>query len=248
MSSPLLDVKNLSAGYGDTRVLTDVSLTLESGTVAALLGANGAGKTTLLSAISGLIRSEHGTVELGGQNVTRAKPHQRARSGLCLIPEGRGVFANLTVQENLRLAIPPWIKGRDISAAVDAFPVLGDRIDQVVGSMSGGQQQMVSLSRCFLSNPSVILLDEVSMGLAPQIVDEIFRALRLLAEQGTALLLVEQYVHRALQMADTVHVISQGALTFSGLASEVSEESLEREYLGTAPTSDELLPQSPSTA
>lgn len=232
MNDDQLTLRGISSGYGDTTVLRDVSLTVSPGEVVAVLGANGAGKTTLLRTIAGVIAPTAGSILIGADDLTRSRPNARVRNGICLIPEGRGVFPSLTVKENLRLAIPPWIKSPDLSVAIDAFPALGNRLEQVVGTMSGGQQQMVSISRCYLSRPSFVLLDEVSMGLAPLVVDEIFVALKKLAASGMAMILVEQYVHRALEMADTVHLMARGRLTFSGRASEVNQEDLEREYFG----------------
>ncbi|HET6509072.1 MAG TPA: ABC transporter ATP-binding protein [Baekduia sp.] len=228
----VLEVQGLAAGYGDTDVVSGLDLVVDPGSVTALLGANGAGKTTLLRAISGLLPARAGRVAVGGHDVTTAKPHARARRGLCLIPEGRSVYPTLTVAENLLMAKPAWLSEDRRDLALDAFPILKERLKQRAGTMSGGQQQMLALARCFIANPTIVLLDEVSMGLAPRIVDEIFVALERLAATGTALLLVEQYVHRALTMADAVHLMSRGSITYSGPPSGVDEESLTRGYLG----------------
>jgi branched-chain amino acid transport system ATP-binding protein len=149
-----------------------------------------------------------------------------------LIPEGRGVFPNLTVGENLRLQVPPWAKDRGFDPALEAFPALKDRLGQAAGSLSGGQQQMLALSRCFLSSPSVVLLDEVSMGLAPRIVELIFEALAQIVERGVALLVVEQYVHHALKLADIVYLLDRGRIAHSGVASELDDGALIAHYLG----------------
>jgi branched-chain amino acid transport system ATP-binding protein len=231
-ATPVLEVEGLSAGYGETEVLTNIAFAVAPGSISALLGPNGAGKTTLLRTLSGLLRPHHGRVLLSGEDVTQRKPSVRARRGLCLIPEGRGVYPTLTVAENLQLATPPWVDGSRRDEALDAFPILKHRLKQRAGTMSGGQQQMLALTRCFLSEPAIVLLDEVSMGLAPLIVEEIFVALTRLAANGTALLLVEQYIHRALEMADTVHLLSRGRVTFSGPPGAIEEASLMESYLG----------------
>jgi branched-chain amino acid transport system ATP-binding protein len=235
--TPALSVDGLQAGYGRVTVLRGVDLTVGPGQVVALLGANGAGKTTLLRATSGALRATGGTIRIGGVDVTRARASERSRSGLCLIPEGRGIFRNLSVEENLRLSSPPWIKPRRLDPAYQMFPALAERRKQVAGTLSGGQQQMLALSRAFLSEASVVLVDEVSVGLAPVIVDAIFEALRALAAQGKSLLLVEQYVQRALAMADTVYLMKKGELTLAGRPADLDQRELMAEYLGQADSS-----------
>jgi branched-chain amino acid transport system ATP-binding protein len=227
-----LELDGLTAGYGRTTVLRDIDMTVGAGTVVALIGPNGAGKTTLLRAASGLIRASAGTIKVRSEDVTGRSPHDRARAGLCLVPEGRGIFPNLTVRENLLLHVPSWASDRALDRALDAFPILRDRLGQRAGTMSGGQQQMLALSRCFLARPGVVLLDEVSMGLAPRVIDEIFAALRRLAADGTALLLVEQYVSRALEMADHVYLLNRGSVGFSGPPGQLDEDELMRRYIG----------------
>ena len=234
MTAAALAVNDLNGGYGDTRVLRDVGLEVHPGTVAVLLGPNGAGKTTLLRSVAGVLPTASGSVLVDGEDVTALRAHQRAKSGICLIPEGRGIFPNLTVAENLRMAVPPWRRGTTTEAALEAFPVLGEKRRQRAGSLSGGQQQMLALSRCLLGDPRVVLLDEVSMGLAPKAIDEIFEALRHIAERGVALLLVEQYVHRALDMADHVFLMRRGAIAMSAHPDEVDADRLQSEYLGEA--------------
>jgi branched-chain amino acid transport system ATP-binding protein len=236
-SAPALSVQDLRAGYGRVTVLRGVDLTVGRGQVVALLGANGAGKTTLLRAISGALRVAGGSIRIGGVDVTRTPASLRSRRGLCLIPEGRGIFRNLSVQENLRLNSPPWIKPPRLDPAYEMFPVLAQRRKQAAGTLSGGQQQMLALSRAFLSEASVVLVDEVSVGLAPVIVDAIFDALRALAAQGTSLLLVEQYVQRALAMADTVYLMKRGQLTLAGRPADLDQSELMAEYLGQASSS-----------
>jgi branched-chain amino acid transport system ATP-binding protein len=255
-----LELRSVSAGYGASAVLHDVSISVPRSSVVALLGPNGAGKTTTLRVAAGLLKPASGKVVIGGNDASKAAPFRRARQGVCLIPEGRGIFRSLTVRENLELLIPPWRKdsflpggrppvppggapdgknrhriGRaDIDPAVQAFPILGERLRQVAGSLSGGQQQQLALARAFLSAPDVVLLDEVSMGLAPVIVDQIFESLKLLASTGVALVLVEQYVSRALEMADTAYLMARGAIAWSGPASALDTDAITRAYLGHA--------------
>ena len=231
-AGPALELDGVTAGYGRTTVLRDVSITVEPGSVTALLGPNGAGKTTLLRTAAGLLAPSDGIVKINGADHTRTRPHQRARARLCLIPEGRGIFPNLSVRENLLLQIPPWRTEAVYDEALEAFPILKERLGQRAGSLSGGQQQMLALSRPFLADPRIVLLDEVSMGLAPRIIDEIFAALVKLSETGVALLLVEQYVNRALKVSDHVYLLGRGTINFSGSPSELDEAELTRQYVG----------------
>jgi branched-chain amino acid transport system ATP-binding protein len=235
--TPVLELVGVSAGYGRTAVLRDVSLTVAEGSVVALLGPNGAGKTTLLRVAAGLLPITAGCVRICGQDMIRRAPFQRSKHGLCLIPEGRGVFRGLSVRDNLRMHVPP---GADADSVVDraleVFPTLGDRMDRIAGSMSGGEQQMLALSRAFVGEPVVVLLDEVSMGLAPRVVDEIFTALERLSERGIALLLVEQYVSRALDLADVVNMLDRGHISYSGPAAELDEAAVIKGYLGVDPS------------
>ncbi|HMC38375.1 MAG TPA: ABC transporter ATP-binding protein [Acidimicrobiales bacterium] len=232
MSAPsALSLQSVTAGYGRTTVLRDVNVDVPSSSVVALLGPNGAGKTTTLRVVAGLVRPQSGRVLLGHRDVTRLGPADRARAGVCLIPEGRGVFPNLTVRENLRLQVPPWQADDRTDAAIDAFPVLGERLDQTAVTMSGGQQQMLAVARAFLAQPSVVVLDEVSMGLAPKVVDQIYAGLRRLTEAGLSLLLVEQYVGRALEMADHVVLLDRGQVSYSGPAASVDESTIVSSYL-----------------
>jgi branched-chain amino acid transport system ATP-binding protein len=228
----LLELRDIAGGYGATKVLFGVDLEVPRGGVVALVGANGAGKTTLLRIASGLLRPASGTVRLAGQDVTRKPPHERAKLGLCHVTEGRSIFRALTVRDNLELQVPPWVKDTSLDRAIEMFPVLGDRLNQTAGSMSGGEQQMLALARAWVAEPSLVLVDEASMGLAPRIVQEIFEVLRRLAEAGVALLLVEQYVARALELADHVYLLKQGTITYSGSPSGLADDALLSAYLG----------------
>jgi branched-chain amino acid transport system ATP-binding protein len=229
----MLELRGIEAGYGGHTVLRDVSLTVPPGTVVAVLGPNGAGKTTLLRIASGLLRPSVGTVLLDGKDVTRARPYARAKRGLCHIPEGRGIYPTLTVRENLVLHSRPGEEAAALDRATSAFPVLGDKLRQPAGQLSGGQQQMLSLVRAYLTSPTLVLVDEASMGLAPVVVDKIFEFLGQIAASGTALLIVEQYVQRALSLADVVYVMNKGAIVFNGKPAEITDD-LFAHYLGTA--------------
>ena len=230
----MLSALGIDVAYGDTMVLRNVSLTAPAGSVVALLGANGAGKTTLLRALSGLLRPRTGRVVLDGTDVTGWAPHRLARLGLHHIPEGRGVFPALTVAENLVVYSSKGHEGEAVERAVDAFPRLGQRIRQVAGTMSGGEQQMLALARAYVQRPRMVLLDEVSMGLAPQLVDEVLAFLDRLSKEGTALLLVEQYVNKALAIADYVYILNRGRLSFAGEPAELAGQDVFEQYLGMA--------------
>jgi branched-chain amino acid transport system ATP-binding protein len=231
--APALQVDNVVAGYAQSTVLRGVSLTVPSGSVVALLGPNGAGKSSLLKTISGLCRPTGGSVSLFGQDVTRLSPNRRARLGLCHIPEGRGVYKRLTVRENLVMQSARGSEQEAIERAADAFPVLGNRINQLAGTLSGGEQQMLSMSRAYTRNQKLILVDEASLGLAPIVVDEIFRFLeRIVTERGASLLIVDQFVYRALDMAATAYVLNRGQITVSGTAAELKQHDVFAEYMG----------------
>jgi branched-chain amino acid transport system ATP-binding protein len=228
-----LDLRGIVAGYGEATVLRDVSIAVRPGSIVALLGANGAGKTTMMRVASGLLAPSSGQVLIGDNDVTDLGPERRVRAGLCLVPEGRGVFPNLTVRENLELQIPRWAGEKGYERALEAFPILRDRLGQLAGTMSGGEQQSLAVARCYLSEPAVVLIDEVSMGLAPRIIDQIFDSLVQLAKEGVSLLLVEQYVSKALEIADTVYLLDRGKLAFSGRSEAIDEETIMAGYLGT---------------
>lgn len=231
----VLSLDAITAGYGGTTVLRDVTLTVPSGSIVALLGPNAAGKTTLMRVASGLLKPTHGSVRLVGQDLTGRSADKRAKKGVCLIPEGRGIFPSLTVRENISVLSKPRQRAAALEKVVEAFPALGDRLGQIVGTMSRGQQQMVAMARCYLSSADVILLDEVSMGLAPLVVDEIYQTISDLAGRGTSLVIVEQYVDRVLAIAGTVHVLNRGTITFSGPPASTSRDELMRKYLHVVP-------------
>jgi branched-chain amino acid transport system ATP-binding protein len=228
-----LELSGVTAGYGDTVVLRDVDLVVPNGTAVALLGPNGAGKTTLLSVASGLVRPRSGKVLLDGDDVTEMSPDERVGRGLCHVTEGRSVFRALSVRDNLRMFARKGTEATSIEQATAAFPRLGERLDQLAGTMSGGEQQMLALARAYVSGASVILLDEVSMGLAPIIVNEIFAFLDRLAAEDRSLLIVEQYVSKALSLADHVHLLARGRIVFAGEPVELSGSDIFAGYLGS---------------
>jgi branched-chain amino acid transport system ATP-binding protein len=233
-TTAVLELRSVEAAYGRTVALRDIDLRIPEGTVVGLLGANGAGKTTLLRVAAGLLRPTKGQVMIDGKDAGRLAPCQRAHQGLCLIPEGRGIFRALTVRENLELFVPPGSKRApaDIGPAVSAFPILGSRLKQVAGSLSGGEQQMLAVAKAYLAGPRLVMADELSMGLGPMVVDQIYDSLQRLNAEGVALLIVEQYVNRILEMADDVYLLSRSHVAWSGPSKDVDEESLVSSYLG----------------
>jgi branched-chain amino acid transport system ATP-binding protein len=225
-----LEVRGLRAGYGRTEVLRGVDLVVPEGATVVLLGPNGAGKTTLLKAIAGLVPATAGEVRWQGSVLTDS-PHRRARQGICLIPEGRGIFRHLTVRENLVVQADPGQGPAAIDRAVTLFPALSAKLDQAAGTLSGGQQQMVALARAFVVDAPLVLADELSMGLAPVVVDDIFAALEQLRGEGRSLLLVEQYVERAVAVADYVYILGKGTVQFAGEPEECTSGEVFARYL-----------------
>jgi branched-chain amino acid transport system ATP-binding protein len=228
--SAALEVEKLTGGYGQTIVLRDVSLQVRKGEITALLGSNGAGKTTLLRTISGLLNPKSGSVRLLGADVTGQKSHRRFAAGLCHIPEGRGVFRGLSVKENLTMQAAKGDETMAIERATEVFPVLGKRLDQQAGTMSGGEQQMLAVSAAYIREPEVVLVDEPSLGLAPLVVDEIFDFLAGLPARGAAVLMVDQFVTRTLAIAGSAYVLRRGAIAFSGKAERLSDSDVFDKY------------------
>ena len=220
--------------YGGMRALTDVSLMVPAGKAVALLGPNGAGKSTTLRAVSGLVRAETGQIRIHGTRSDRRSAHGIARMGVVHVPEGRGIFPSLTVQENLELS--SYAVGKDVdpvSGGTALFPALAPRLRQLAGTLSGGEQQMLALARALLSKPRLLMVDEISMGLAPIIVQHLFETLRERAEAGTSLLLVEQYIDAALDLADYVYVLEKGRVVDVGEPADVRRGGLVSAYLGS---------------
>jgi len=227
-----LEVHGVTAGYDRTTVLRDVSLVVPEGSVVALLGPNGAGKSTLMRVISGLLPVRAGTVRIDGRDVTRERPHKRFAGGLCHVPEGRGVFRGLSVRDNLVLQSSPGTEADAVDRAVTAFPVLGERLGQQAGTLSGGQQQMLAVAAAYVRRPHLVLVDEASLGLAPIVVDEIFTFLRQCAAQGAALLVVDQFARRALDLATTAYVLRRGRVVHEGPADGLLDSELFDSYMG----------------
>jgi branched-chain amino acid transport system ATP-binding protein len=236
VTDPLLDVRDLDVLYGPSQALFGVSVAVDPGTVVAVLGANGAGKSTLARAASGLVPRSAGSVYFDGNDVTRLSPHRIRKLGLTYIPEGRGIFPGLSVQDNLRMAVAQ--EGRQdradaIDRAIERFPVLGSRRTQRAGSLSGGEQQMLALARALAVSPKLIIADEMSLGLAPLVAESVFEALEDARRSGITIVITEQFVHRALGMSDTCVILTRGRVGWSGPAAEAGEEVIER-YLGEA--------------
>ncbi len=228
----MLEVRNVTAGYDNVTVLWDVSISAPTGTVVALLGPNGAGKSTLLRTISGIVKPTSGQILLDGDDVTGLRTNKMARRGVCHIPEGRGIFPSLTLRENLSLFSPKGKVPETLERAAATFPILGRRLSQTAGSLSGGEQQMLAIVRAYVANPQVVLVDEASMGLAPLVVDRLFDFLGQVSREGTTLIIVEQYVTRALALADTVYLLNRGRIAFSGQAGDLDGKEIFERYLG----------------
>ena len=228
----MLEVAGLSAGYGRVQVLWDVDLSVGREQVVALVGPNGAGKSTLMRALSGMIPISAGHATFRGQELGGRSIEQIVDLGIAHVPEGRRLFPGLSVRDNLRLG--GWrINNPDISRVVELFPLLGDRLNQIAGSMSGGEQQMVAIARGLMGRPDLIMIDELSLGLAPMIVDEIIERLPEIAASGTSVLLVDQDVDAALSISERAYVLETGHVVLSGKASELLADQRVREsYLG----------------
>ncbi len=226
-SIPTLQLVNVSAGYGPFRAIFDVSFTIARGSVLALLGSNGAGKTTIARICSGLIVPTQGAVLLEGEDVTKARPSHYARQGVVHAPEGRSVFASLTVQENLELTFRRSRGRAGVRPALDEayalFPRIGERRTQQAGTLSGGEQRMLSLARVLVEKPKLLIADELSLGLAPIIVDEVYRTLETIRDAGTTLMIVEQHVSHALAIANEAIVLVKGEVAYWGPVSELGD-------------------------
>jgi len=237
----MLSIHNLHAGYGKVEVLHGISLDVTKGRVVTLIGSNGAGKTTTMRAVCGMIRPTQGSVMLAGKDVTGLEPYRVAKLGLAHSPEGRRVFATMSVTDNLLLGAFPRFTGArprgdvqaDIERVMDYFPKLKDRRAQLAGTLSGGEQQMLAMARAMMLNPDVVLLDEPSMGLAPILVQEVFRIIERLRSEGVTMLLVEQFAAAALKVADYGYVLENGRITVHGDAAKLRDDPAVRAaYLG----------------
>lgn len=230
----MLVVEDLDVSYGTSQALFDVSMEVAAGSLVAVLGANGAGKSTLARTVSGLVPPAAGRVRFDGVDVTKRAAHKLSAEGLTHIPEGRGIFPGLTVHENLRMAVGQLKRSERSAAielAIERFPVLGERRRQGAGTLSGGEQQMLALARALAVTPKLIIADEMSLGLAPLVTEDVFNGLDAARKSGITIVLIEQFVHRALGLADRCVILTRGRVGWSGPASEAHQEVIDR-YLG----------------
>ncbi len=240
----MLEVSNLHAGYGDAEVLFGIDLSVAPGEVVAIVGSNGTGKTTLLRAISGAIRPTSGSIRLDGEELAGLPAHQMVGRGLVMVPEGRRLFPRLSVQKNLEIGAysaraRPHLT-ETLAQVYDLFPILRERSQQLGGTLSGGQQQMCAIARGLIATPQVLMLDEVSLGLAPVMISRVYDAIRAIRDRGVTLLLVEQNVNQALAVADRAYVINHGRVALSGTGAELKDnEEVRRIYLGLSSADEE---------
>lgn len=238
----MLEVRNIETAYDQVKVLKGVSLSVKKGEVVTLIGNNGAGKTTLINAISGLVKPRAGTIEFEGKAITKMGPHRITRLGIVQVPEGRPIFGNYTVLQNLKMGSYPVYRKiskeelkSDFDFVYSLFPEVRDRLDQKAGSLSGGQQQMLAIGMALMSHPTLLLLDEPSLGLAPILVDRIFETLEVLKKKGLTILLVEQNANLALSFGDRGYVLDLGRVVMEGDCGELKGSERVREaYLGMA--------------
>ncbi|THG31560.1 ABC transporter ATP-binding protein [Naasia lichenicola] len=231
----MLEISGLSAAYGQLTAIRDISLTVESGGILAVIGANGAGKSTLLKTIAGQLKATTGSIRFDGADVTALSTHERARRGIVLVPEGRRLFGSLTVHENLQIALSAKRSGVwSLESVYELFPLVAERRRRRAGDLSGGEQQATAIARALIANPAVLLLDEVSLGLAPAIVGQLYDRLPLILEQGTAILLVEQDVAQARRVSDEVHCLLQGRTSLAGKDLDLAD--ISRAYFGAEAT------------
>ena len=237
MNAHILELRSIEAGYGVIKALHEVSFSVEEGSFAAIVGANGAGKTSLLNLIAGVVAPWEGSVWFNGTDITSLQPYERVRLGIGLVPEGRRVFPRMTVAENLAIGAHLRHDRQEIEAdrrqLIEPFPILGERAQQLAGTLSGGEQQMLAIARALMGRPKLLLLDEPSMGVAPLLVQAIFKAIGVLHQRGLTILVVEQNAKLALSTAAEGFVIESGKLILRGRSSEIlSNESVVRAYLG----------------
>ena len=233
----LLEIKDLEVNYGVIKAIKGVSFDANEGEIIALIGANGAGKTTILHTITGLIQAKKGSIVFDGKELTKAPPHKIVSMGMAHVPEGRRIFQQLSVLENLKLGAYTRKDKSEIASTLkmvyERFPRLEERKNQVAGTLSGGEQQMLAMGRALMSKPRIILMDEPSMGLSPLLVSEIFDIIKVINESGTTVLLVEQNAKKALSIADRAYVLETGNITLSGDAKDlINDESVKKAYLG----------------
>jgi branched-chain amino acid transport system ATP-binding protein len=233
-SLPLLEVSGLQIRYGVAQAVFDVSFAVDAGSVITVLGPNGAGKSTIARALTGLVPISSGSIRFAGEDVTKWTAHRMRRAGIVHLPEGRGVFPGLTVNENLRMAagvLPSGERKAAVERATEIFPALASRRRQLAGTLSGGEQQMLSLARALMLSPKVIVADELSLGLAPKLVDLVFDSLQKAKDDGVAIVLIEQFVHRALGFSEHCVLLLRGEVAWAGPSADAKQEVLNR-YLG----------------
>ena len=231
----MLKVENIDVYYGAIHAVKNVSFEVGDGEIVALIGANGAGKSTILTTVSGLMHPRTGTITFCGQNITHTEAYKLLRTGLAHVPEGRRIFLQMSVQENLEMGayINKSVSQEDLEMVFNYFPRLKERRKQVAGTLSGGEQQMLAMSRALMSHPKLMMLDEPSMGLAPIIVDQVFGIIKELHKSGTTILLVEQNARKALQIADRAYVLETGSITLTGTGAELAKsDEVRKAYLG----------------
>lgn len=233
----LLEIKDLCAGYGDLQVLFNISMKVDEGEVVSLVGSNGAGKTTLLRILSGLEPIKSGSITYQGRDLMKIKPYEKADFGIAHIPQGRGILGSLSVRENLVMGAYPKAARADmeknIEKAFEMFPILKERQSQMAGSLSGGEQQMLAISRALMINPKLLMLDEPSLGLAPIVVRDMFEIISNVAKQGVSILIVEQNLNQALSVADRGYVLETGSIVMEGKAADLlANEEIQAAYLG----------------
>ncbi|MCR4728491.1 MAG: ABC transporter ATP-binding protein [Lachnospiraceae bacterium] len=236
-NSTVLEVKDLIVHYGVIQAIKGISFQVEKGSIVALIGANGAGKTTILHAISGLIAPTSGSIYLNGEDITKVPGHKIVSMGMAHVPEGRRIFQELTVLQNLKMGAYTRKDKKEIEDTLEMvythFPRLKERTKQIAGTLSGGEQQMLAMGRALMSHPSIILMDEPSMGLSPIFVNEIFGIIEAVKKAGTTVLLVEQNAKKALSIADKAYVLETGNIVLSGAASDlINNDSIKKAYLG----------------
>ena len=235
MTVPLLRIEELEAGYGAIAALRGVTLEVRAGEIVTLIGSNGAGKSTLLRSVSGLVRPRRGRIVLDGEDIGSARPDQIVRLGVCHVPEGRRIFANLSVLENLQMGgyVRRGSSAETLEQVLSLFPRLRERLKQAGGTLSGGEQQMLAIGRALMAQPRLLLLDEPSLGLAPRLVQQIFEIIQTIHAAGTTVVLVEQNAHQALRIASRAYVLETGSLVLEGSAAELAADPrVRRAYLG----------------
>ena len=231
----MLKIENIDVYYGAIHAVKNVSFEVGEGEIVALIGANGAGKSTILKTVSGLMHPRSGSITFCGENITHVDAYKLLRTGLAHVPEGRRIFLQMTVQENLEMGayVRKAVAEEDLDRVFTYFPRLKERRKQIAGTLSGGEQQMLAMSRALMSHPKLMMLDEPSMGLAPIIVDQVFGIIKELHKSGTTILLVEQNARKALQIADRAYVLETGSITLSGTGAELAKsDEVRKAYLG----------------